>query len=164
MAFAPWVHKIDGYDLAEKENTMAMTMHVDIVSIEEELFSGLAEFVVAPAEMGEVCIYPMHAPMLTHLKAGIIRLKIPFQTQELVIYVSSGILEVLRQGVTILPDIAIRETDIEAGKLEEKNRQAEDAVKNYVSAMEYARLEVELGRSLAQMKGIERLLKGKNRF
>jgi len=164
MAFAPWVHKIDGYDLAEKENTMAMTMHVDIVSIEEELFSGLAEFVVAPAEMGEVCIYPMHAPMLTHLKAGIIRLKIPFQTQELVIYVSSGILEVLRQGVTILPDIAIRETDIEKGKLEEKNRQAKDAVKNYVSAMEYARLEVELGRSLAQMKGIERLLKGKNRF
>jgi F-type H+-transporting ATPase subunit epsilon len=164
MAFAPWVHKIDGYDLAEKENTMAMTMHVDIVSIEEELFSGLAEFVVAPAEMGEVCIYPMHAPMLTHLKAGIIRLKIPFQTQELVIYVSSGILEVLRQGVTILPDIAIRETDIKDGKLEEKNRQAKDAVKNYVSAMEYARLEVELGRSLAQMKGIERLLKGKNRF
>jgi F-type H+-transporting ATPase subunit epsilon len=164
MAFAPWVHKIDGYDLAEKENTMAMTMHVDIVSIEESLFSGLAAFVVAPAEMGEVCIYPMHAPLLTRLRAGIVRLKIPFQTQELVIYVSSGILEVLRQGVTILPDIAIRETDIKDGKLEEKNRQAEDAVKNYLSAMEYARLEVELGRSLAKMKGIERLLKGKNRF
>jgi len=143
---------------------MAMTMHVDVVSIEEALFSGLAEYVVAPAEMGEVCIYPMHAPMLTHLKAGIIRLKIPFQTQELVIYVSSGILEVARQGVTILPDTAIRETDIKDGKLEEKIRQAEDAVKNYVSAIEYARLEVELARSLAQMKGTERLLKGKNRI
>jgi len=143
---------------------MAMTVHVDIVSIEETLFSGLAEFVVAPAVMGEVCIYPMHAPMLTHLRSGVVRLKIPFQTQELVIYVSSGILEVLRQGVTILSDMAIRETDIEDGKLEEKTRRAESAVKNYVSAMEYARMEVELMRSLTQMKGIERLMKGKKKF
>lgn len=143
---------------------MAMTMHVDIVSIEESLFSGLAEFVVAPAVMGEVCIYPMHAPMLTHLRSGVVRLKIPFHTQELVIYVSGGILEVLRQGVTILSDMAIRETDIEAGKLEEKTRRAETTVKNYVSAKEYARMEVELMRSLTQMKGIERLLKGKKNF
>lgn len=100
---------------------MAMTMHVDVVSVEEALFSGLAEFVVAPAEMGEVCIYPMHAPMLTRLSAGIIRLKIPFQTQEMVIYVSRGILEVLQHGVTILADMAVRERDIEDGKLEEKN-------------------------------------------
>lgn len=141
---------------------MAMTMHVDVVSVEEALFSGLAEFVVAPAEMGEVCIYPMHAPMLTRLRAGIIRLKIPFQTQELVIYVSSGILEVQQHGVTILSDMAVRERDIEDGKLEEKTQQAEDAIQNYVSALEYARMEVELARSLAQMKGIERLLKGKN--
>jgi F-type H+-transporting ATPase subunit epsilon len=143
---------------------MAMTTHVDIVSIEESLFSGQVEFVVAPAEMGEVCIYPMHAPMLTRLRAGVVRLKIPFQTQEQVIYVSSGILEVLRHGVTILSDMAIRETDIKDGKLEEKTRQAEKAIKNYVSAMDYARMEVELARSLAQMKGIEQLLKGKNRF
>lgn len=141
---------------------MAMTMHVDVVSVEEALFSGLAEFVVAPAEMGEVCIYPMHAPMLTRLRAGIIRLKIPFQTQELVIYVSSGILEVQQHGVTVLSDMAVREKDIEDGKLEEKTRQAEDAIQNYVSALEYARMEVELARSLTQMKGIERLLKGKN--
>jgi F-type H+-transporting ATPase subunit epsilon len=143
---------------------MAMTMHVDIVSIEESLFSGLAEFVVAPAEMGEVCIYPFHAPLLTHLRAGVIRLKIPFQTEELVIYVSSGILEVLRHGVTILSDIAIREKDIAEGNLKEKTRQAEHAVKNYVSAMEYASLEIELARSLSHMKGIEKLLKGKKQF
>lgn len=143
---------------------MAMTMHVDIVSIEELLFSGLAEFVVAPAEMGEVCIYPMHAPMLTHLRSGIIRLKVPFQMEELVIYVSGGILEVLRQGVTILSDRAIREADIEDGKLEEKTQQAETAIKNYVSAKEYARMEVELARSLTQMKGIERLLKDSSKF
>jgi F-type H+-transporting ATPase subunit epsilon len=143
---------------------MAMTMHVDIVSIEESLFSGLAEFVVAPAEMGEVCIYPFHAPLLTHLRAGVIRLKIPFQTEELVIYVSGGILEVLRHGVTILSDIAIREKDIAEGHLKEKTLQAEHAVKNYVSAMEYASLEIELARSLSQMKGIEKLLKGKKQF
>lgn len=143
---------------------MAMTMHVDIVSIEESLFSGPAEFVVAPAEIGEVCIYPRHAPMLTHLRSGIIRLKIPFQTQELVIYVSSGILEVLPYGVMILSDIAIRESDIEDGKLEEKTRQAEYAIKNYVGAMEYARMEAELVRSLDQMKGIERLLTDRKRF
>lgn len=141
---------------------MAMTMHVDVVSVEEALFSGLAEFVVAPAEMGGVCIYPMHAPMLTRLRAGIVRLKLPFQTQELVIYVSSGILEVQQHGVTILSDMAVREKDIEDGKLEEKTRQAEDAIQNYVSALEFARMEVELARSLTQMKGIERLLKGKN--
>jgi F-type H+-transporting ATPase subunit epsilon len=143
---------------------MAMTMHVDIVSIEESLFSGLAEYVVAPAEMGEVCIYPMHAPLLTHLRSGIIRLKIPFQAAEPVIYVSGGILEVVRDGVTILSDIAIREKDIAEGKLDEKNRQAELAVKNYVSAMEYASLEIELARSLSHMKGIEKLLKDKKGF
>jgi F-type H+-transporting ATPase subunit epsilon len=143
---------------------MAMTMHVDIVSIEESLFSGLAEYVVAPAEMGEVCIYPFHAPLLTHLRAGGIRLKTPFQTEELVIYVSSGFLEVVRNGVTILSDIAIREKDIADGNLGDKTRQASLAVKNYVSAMEYANLEIELARSLSQMKGIEKLLKGKKRF
>jgi F-type H+-transporting ATPase subunit epsilon len=143
---------------------MAMTMHVDIVSIKESLFSGLAEYVVAPAEMGEVCIYPMHAPLLTHLRPGIIRLKVPFQAEEPVIHVSGGILEVVRDGVTILSDIAIREKDIAEGKLDEKNRQAELAVKNYVSAMEYASLEIELARSLSKMKGIEKLLKGKKRF
>lgn len=82
----------------------------------------------------------------------------------MVIYVSGGILEVLRQSVTILSDVAIRETDIEDGKLEEKSRQAETAVRNSVSTREYARMEVELMRSLTQMKGIERLLKGKNNF
>lgn len=143
---------------------MAMTMHVDIVSIEESLFSGMVEYVVAPAEMGEVCIYPFHAPLLTHLRAGVIRLKIPFQTQDLVIFVSSGILEVLRHGVMILSDMAVREKDIAEGKLKEKTRQAEHAVKNHVSAMEYARLEIELARSLAQMQGIEGLLKNKNRY
>jgi F-type H+-transporting ATPase subunit epsilon len=140
---------------------MAMTLHVDIVSIEASLFSGLAEFVVAPALMGEVGIYPMHAPLITPLKAGVIRLKIPFQTEEVVIYVSSGMLEVQSQGVTILSDIAIRETDITAGKLEAETRKAEETMRHIVTAMEYAKMEVELAKSLAQMQGIQRWRQGK---
>lgn len=140
---------------------MAMTMHVDIVSVEESLFSGLAEFVIAPAEMGEVGIYPMHAPMITRLKAGVIRLKIPFQPQETVIYVSSGILEVQSEGVTILSDIAIREQDIDAATLEAKSRTAEQTMKHLVTESEYARLEIELIQSLAQLKGIQQWRHGK---
>lgn len=140
---------------------MAMTMHVDIVSIEESLFSGLAEFVVAPAVMGEVGIYPMHAPLVTRLKAGVVRLKLPFQTEELVIYVSSGMLEVQSQGVTILSDIAIREKDIEQGKLEAEGRKAEETMSHLVSALEFAKMEVELAKSLAQMKGLQRWRQGK---
>ncbi len=136
---------------------MAMTMHVDVVSVEESLFSGLAEFVIAPAEMGEVGIYPMHAPMLTRLKPGFIRLKIPFQAEETAIYVSSGILEVQSQGVTILSDIAIREEDIEAGVLVNKTRKAEAALQHQITDSEYTRLELELAQSLSQLKGIQRL-------
>lgn len=140
---------------------MAMTMHVDVVSVEESLFSGLAEFVIAPAEMGEVGIYPMHAPMITRLKAGVIRLKIPFQPQETVIYVSSGILEVQSQGVTILSDIAIREEDMQEDKLAAKTRKAEAAIQHLVTEREYLRLEAELAQSLAQLRGIQRWRHGK---
>jgi F-type H+-transporting ATPase subunit epsilon len=143
---------------------MAMTMHVDVVSVEESLFSGLAEFVIAPAEMGEVGIYPMHAPLLTRLKAGVLRLKIPFQAQETVIYVSSGILEVQSQGVTILSDIAIREQDIAEGELAAKTRKAEETMKHLVTETEYSRLEVELVQSLAQLKGIQRWRHGKKGY
>ena len=135
---------------------MAMTMHVDIVSIEEMLFSGLVEFVVAPAVMGEVGIYPMHAPLITPLRGGVIRLKIPFQEDEVVIYVSGGMLEVQSHGVTILSDMAIREKDIEDGKLEEKTRKAEETMRHIVTEMEYAKMEIELAKSLDHMIGIQR--------
>lgn len=143
---------------------MAMTMHVDVVSVEESLFSGLAEYVIAPAEMGEVGIYPMHAPLLTRLKSGFIRLKIPFQVEETAIYVSSGILAVQSQGVTILSDIAIREQDIQEGMLAEKTRQAEATLRHPITDAEYTKLEIELAQSLMQLKGIARLRHGKKGY
>ncbi|MFZ3040829.1 MAG: F0F1 ATP synthase subunit epsilon [Thiobacillus sp.] len=140
---------------------MAMTMHVDVVSVEELLFSGLAEFVAAPAEMGEVGIYPRHAPMIALLKPGLVRLKIPHQTQEEVIYVSGGLLEVQPQGVTILSDMAAREKTMEEGTLWDEKRKTEDTMKNRVTAMEYAKLEVELAKALAHLQGIQKLRRGK---
>ncbi|MHB1401389.1 MAG: F0F1 ATP synthase subunit epsilon [Thiobacillus sp.] len=140
---------------------MAMTMHVDVVNVEELLFSGLAEFVAAPAEMGEVGIYPRHAPMIALLKPGLVRLKIPHQTQEEVIYVSGGLLEVQPQGVTILSDMAIREKTMEEGTLWDEKRKTEDTMKNRVTAMEYAKLEIELAKALAHLQGIQKLRRGK---
>ena len=140
---------------------MAMTMHVDVVSVEELLFSGLAEFVAAPAEMGEVGIYPRHAPMIALLKPGLVRLKIPHQTQEEVIYVSGGLLEVQPQGVTILSDMAAREKTMEEGTLWDEKRKTEDTMKNRVTAMEYAKLEIELAKALAHLQGIQKLRRGK---
>ena len=140
---------------------MAMTMHVDVVSVEELLFSGLAEFVAAPAEMGEVGIYPRHAPMIALLKPGLVRLKIPHQTQEEVIYVSGGLLEVQPQGVTILSDMAIREKTMEEGTLWDEKHKTEDTMKNRVTAMEYAKLEIELAKALAHLQGIQKLRRGK---
>jgi F-type H+-transporting ATPase subunit epsilon len=138
-----------------------MTMHVDVVSVEELLFSGLAEFVAAPAEMGEVGIYPRHAPMIALLKPGLVRLKIPHQTQEEVIYVSGGLLEVQPQGVTILSDMAVREKTMEEGTLWDEKRKTEDTMKNRVTAMEYAKLEIELAKALAHLQGIQKLRRGK---
>lgn len=136
---------------------MAMTMHVDIVSIEELLFSGLAEFVAAPAEMGEVGIYPRHAPLITRLKPGVVRLKIPSQAQEKVVYVSGGIFEVQPHRVTVLSDLAIREKDMEEGKLWDEKRKAEETMKYRVTAMEYAKLEIELAKALAHLQGVQKL-------
>ncbi|MDP2264963.1 MAG: F0F1 ATP synthase subunit epsilon [Thiobacillus sp.] len=143
---------------------MAMTMHVDVVSIEASIFSGRVERVVAPAEMGEVGIYPGHAPLLTRLKPGVVRLKIPYQAQENIVYVSGGMLEVQPGGVTILADIAIREKDVEEGTLEDERRKAEETMRNRVTAAEYARLEVELTKALMSLQGIQKLRHGKKGF
>ena len=143
---------------------MAMTMHVDVVSIEASIFSGRVERVVAPAEMGEVGIYPRHAPLIARLKAGVVRLKIPHQAQENIVYVSGGMLEVQPGSVTILSDIAIREKDAEEGTLEVERRKAEDTMKNRVTAAEYARLEVELTKALMSLQGIHKLRHGRKGF
>jgi len=139
---------------------MAMTIHVDIVSAEGEIFSGLAEMVYAPAEMGEVGVAPRHAPLLTRLKAGEVRVEIKSGEFEHY-YVSGGMLEVQPHLVTVLADTAIRARDInEAAALEAKQR-AEAALAGQTAEFEYAKAQAELADAVAKLKTIEHLRKTK---
>lgn len=134
-----------------------MTLHVDIVSAEHAIFSGIAEFVVVPAAMGEVGIYPRHAPLLTRIKPGTIRIKIPNQNAEELIYVSGGILEVQPQVVTVLSDTAIRGKDLDEEKALAAKEKAEEAMKDRSSSMDYARAQAELAQAVAQIQAIQKL-------
>ena len=138
---------------------MAMTIHVDIVSAESSIFSGLAEFVVVPAQMGEVGIYPRHAPLLTNIRAGSVRIKKPDVAEQEVIFVSGGILEVQPHTVTILSDTAIRGHDLDEAKALEAKQRAEEAMKDRGSAMDYAKAQAELAEAVAQLAAIQKLRK-----
>lgn len=138
---------------------MAMTIHLDVVSAEESIFSGLAEFVAAPAKMGEVGIYPRHAPMITTIKPGMLRVKMPDVAEEQLIFVSGGILEVQPGVITVLADSAIRGKDLDQAKAEEAKRAAEEAMRNTNSKVDYARAQAELAEAVAQLQAIERLRK-----
>ena len=141
---------------------MAMTMHVDIVSAEVEIYSGTAEVVVAPAVMGEVGIYPRHTQMLTPLKPGEVRITKQGGEQE-AIYVSGGLLEVQPHRVTILSDTAVRAHDLdEAAALEAKNK-AEQALKDKVGDMEIAEAQARFAEAVAQLQTIQRLRKKSGR-
>lgn len=138
---------------------MAMTIHVDVVSAEESIFSGVAEFVVVPAEMGEVGVYPRHAPMLTRIKPGAVRVKKPDQDEEDVIYVSGGMLEVQPNVVTILSDTAIRGKDLDEAKAMEAKQRAEEAMKDRSAGMDYAKAQAELAEAIAQLAAIQKIRK-----
>ncbi len=138
---------------------MAMTVHVDVVSAEESIFSGLAEMVVVPGEMGELGIYPRHAPLLTRIKPGSVRLKLPNQSEDTLIYVSGGMLEVQPNLVTILADTAIRGGDLDEARALEAKRAAEDAMKNRTSDIDYAAAQAELAEAIAQLQAIQKLRK-----
>ncbi|MDH5694191.1 MAG: F0F1 ATP synthase subunit epsilon [Gammaproteobacteria bacterium] len=137
---------------------MAMTFHVDVVSAEEELYSGTAEMLFAPAVDGEVGILAHHTPFLSPLKPGELRIQLE-GGEEHFIYVSGGILEVQPHVVTVLSDTAIRAKDIdEAAALEAKER-AEKALKDKQSDIDYARAEAELAEAIAQLQTLQRLRK-----
>lgn len=138
---------------------MAMTMHVDVVSAESSLFSGLVEFIVAPAAMGEVGIYPRHAPMITRIKAGSVRLKLPDRDEEELIYVSGGLLEVQPMVVTILADTAVRGRDLDEVKAQEAKQRAEEAMRDRSASIDYAQAQSELAEAVAQLHAIQRLRK-----
>ena len=135
---------------------MAMTMHVDIVSAEREIFSGPAEMLTATAELGEVGILPRHSQMLAGLRPGQVSVRIS-ETEEQVFYVSGGLLEVQPHVVTILADSAERAKDLdEAAALEAKQR-AEQTLSDRTSDFEYAKAQAELAEAIAQLRAIEKL-------
>ncbi|MFZ1851397.1 MAG: F0F1 ATP synthase subunit epsilon [Nitrosomonas sp.] len=140
---------------------MGTVFHLDIVSAEESIYSGPVEFVVAPAQMGEVGIYPRHTPLLTRIKSGMVRIKAQLKEEELV-YVSGGMLEVQPDVVTILADTAVRSDDLDEAKAIEAKRAAEEAMKNRESELDYAKAQAELMEAMAQLAAIDKLRKRKH--
>ena len=138
---------------------MATTIQIDVVSAEESIFSGEAEFVVAPAVMGEVGIYPRHTPMLTTIKPGALRIKLADNAEEQLIFVSGGILEVQPGLVTVLADTAIRGHDLDEAKALEVKRLAEETLRSNASEVNYALAQTELAEAIAQLQAIAKLRK-----
>ena len=138
---------------------MANTVHIDVVSAEESIFSGEAEFVVAPAGGGEVGIYPNHAPMITTIKPGALRIKQSAESEETLIFISGGMLEVQPGMITVLDDTAIRGHDLDEVKAIAAKAAAEEAIKNRSSEVDYAKAQAELAEAVAQIQAIQKLRK-----
>jgi F-type H+-transporting ATPase subunit epsilon len=137
---------------------MTMTIHIDIVSAEKEIFSGLAEMVFAPAELGEVGIAPRHAPMITKLKPGEVRVKVN-GSEDHPFYISGGILEVQPHLVTILADTAIRAKDIDEAAALEAKAKAEEALADKSGKIDYATAQARLAEAVMQLRTLDRLRK-----
>jgi F-type H+-transporting ATPase subunit epsilon len=138
---------------------MTNTVHIDVVSAEASIFSGEAEFVVVPASAGEVGIYPNHAPMVTTIKPGALRIKLTDTAEETLIFLSGGMLEVQPRLITVLADTAVRGHDLDEAKAIAAKAAAEEAMKNRTSDMDYARAQAELSEAVAQIQAIQRLRK-----
>ena len=135
----------------------APTLKVEVVSAEEAIFSGEAEFVVLPGVMGELGIYPRHTPLFTQIRPGAVRMKLPGQAEEELVFVQGGYLEVQPQQVTVLADTAIRAKDLDEKAALEAKRAAEEAMANKTNAEELAKAEAELSAALAQLEAIRKL-------
>ena len=138
---------------------MAHTLQVNIVSAEHAIFSGEAEMVVAPGEAGELGILPQHAPLLTRIKPGTVKVKLVGQVEEDVIYVSGGILEVQPKAVTILADTSIRAHDLDEAKVIAAKQAAEEALANRATGQDRALVVAELAQLAAQLQSIQKLRK-----
>ena len=137
---------------------MAMTVHVDIVSAEGAIHSGLAAMVFAPGEMGELGIAPRHSPLVTRLKPGDVRVQ-EENGEMRHFYVSGGMLEVQPNLITVLANTAIRAENIDEAKALEAKRRAEDALAGQTAEFEYAKAQVELAEAVAQLRALEKLRK-----
>ena len=136
---------------------MAKKLHVDIVSAEQAIFSGEAEMVVAPGEAGELGILPEHAPLLTRIKPGTVRIRPGTDSPEEVIYVSGGMMEVQPDRVTVLADTSVRAHDLDEAKAMEAERLAKEAIANRAGTEEYAKALSELAQAAAQLQAIRKL-------
>jgi len=136
---------------------MAQTIHVDVVSAEEQIFSGEAEFVVLPGEAGELGIYPQHTPLITRIRPGAVRIKVVGQAEEEFVFVAGGILEVQPHAVTVLADTAIRGADLDEAKAVEAKKRAEEALSNKDAKIDYAQAQIELANAMAQLAAIQKL-------
>ena len=131
------------------------TIHVDVVSAEESIFSGEAKFVALPGEAGELGIYPRHTPLITRIKAGSVRIEMEDGTEEFV-FVAGGILEVQPHCVTVLSDTAVRGKDLDDEKANEAKAAAEEALKNAKSEIDMAKATSELAMMAAQIAALRK--------
>ena len=138
---------------------MANTIHVDVVSAEESIYSGEAEFVVLPGEAGELGIYPQHTPLITRIKPGSVRIKPAGGGEEELIFVAGGMLEVQPKSITVLADTAIRGHDLDEAKAAEAMKLAEEAMRNSQDKMEIATMQAEYAMMAAQIAAIRKLRK-----
>ena len=135
------------------------TIHVDVVSAEESIFSGEAKFVALPGEGGELGILPRHTPLITRIKPGAVRLKLPDRADEELIFVAGGMLEVQPNAVTVLADTAIRGHDLNEAKASEAKKLAEEAMRNAKSDIDLAKAQSEFAMMAAQIAAIAKLRK-----
>ena len=136
---------------------MAKTLHVDIVSAEQSIYSGEASMVIAPGEAGELGILPEHIPLLTRIKPGTVRIQPAAGGEEEVIYVSGGMMEVQPDSVTVLADTSVRAHDLDEAKAMEAERLAKEALANRTGSMEIAKAQAELAEAVAQLAAIRKL-------
>jgi F-type H+-transporting ATPase subunit epsilon len=144
-----------------KEGKVMSTIQVDVVSAEELIFEGQAEFVALPGESGELGIYPRHTPLITRIKPGSVRVRLKDKAEEELIFVNGGILEVQPNRVTVLADAAVRGHDLDEAKANEAKRLAQEALTNKAGSIDYARAQVELAEAVAQLSAIKRLKKSR---
>ena len=135
---------------------MAMTVHCDIVSAEEEIFSGLIEFVSVTGSLGDLGIYPGHAPLLTELKPGPVELRKQGGEQD-IFYVSGGFFEVQAHKISILADTALRAADLNEASAQEAQKHAEQAMADQSSEMDYSRAAAQLAEATAQLRTLQQI-------
>ncbi len=138
---------------------MASTMHVDVVSTEAQIYSGEAEFLVAPAEMGEIGVYPRHVPLLTRIKPGSLRIRVPGQAKEVLVVVSGGMMEVQPSLITVLADTAIRGEELDEQRAQAAKRDAEAALSKATDDQETAQARAALKVAIAELHALEYLRK-----